>query len=109
MCGRGFGPRFLFSWPNSRIATMSADVATTVLTDLRARSLKGNATAADLAKLEATTRKQFTEQADPYYATARLWDDGIIEPEDTRDVLGLCLSLSAHEPQAAGPSPVFRM
>ena len=109
MCGRGFGPRFLFAWPNSRIATMSADVATTVLTDLRARSLKGDATPEAMAKLEAATRKQFTEQSDPYYATARLWDDGIIEPEDTRDVLGLCLALSAGEPRAAGPSPVFRM
>jgi 3-methylcrotonyl-CoA carboxylase beta subunit len=110
MCGRGFGPRFLFAWPNSRIATMSADIATTVLTDLRRRSLKGEASEADLAKLEADTRHQFTEQSDPYYATARLWDDGIIEPADTRDVLGLALALAAaSSPRAPGRSPVFRM
>ncbi|MBV9747426.1 MAG: methylcrotonoyl-CoA carboxylase, partial [Acetobacteraceae bacterium] len=81
MCGRGFGPRFLFAWPNARIATMSPDVATSVLLELRRASLKrGEAEPAELAELERKTRAQFTEQSDPYYATARLWDDGIIEP-----------------------------
>jgi 3-methylcrotonyl-CoA carboxylase beta subunit len=109
MCGRGFDPRFLFAWPNSRIATMSADVAATVLTDLRRSSLKAAADDAEIAEIDRATRVQFTEQSDPYYATARLWDDGLIEPSETREVIGLCLALAAAEPPATGPSPVFRM
>ena len=109
MCGRGFDPRFLFSWPNSRIATMSADVATTVLTDLRRSSMKGQVDDQEIARIESQTRTQFTEQSDPYYATARLWDDGIIEPDQTRNVIGLCLALAAAEAPKPGPSPVFRM
>ncbi len=89
---------------------MSPDVAVTVLTDLRRQSLKrGEASEAEIRALADETRRQFTEQSDPYYATARLWDDGIIEPQDTRDVLGLCLALAATAPRQAGPSPVFRM
>ncbi len=110
MCGRGFAPRFLFAWPNARIATMSPEVATTVLTELRGRSLKrGSASSVEMDDLAARTTRQFTEQSDPYYATARLWDDGIIEPEDTRDVVGLCLALAASTPRETGFSPVFRM
>ena len=109
MCGRGFRPRFLFSWPNSRIATMSPEVAATVVTDLRRASLKGAADDDVIADLDRRTRAQFTEQSDPYYATARLWDDGILEPDQTRDVLGLCLSLAAGEPRDTAPRPVYRM
>ncbi|MNZ99115.1 Methylmalonyl-CoA carboxyltransferase 12S subunit [compost metagenome] len=110
MCGRGFAPHFLFAWPNSRIATMSPEVATTVLTELRKSSLKGAGDEAGMAELARETTEQFTRQSDPYYATARLWDDGIIEPAQTRDVLGLCLQLLAQStPRATGPSPVFRM
>ena len=109
MCGRGFRPRFLFSWPNSRIATMSPEVAATVVTDLRRASLKGAADESVIADLDRRTREQFTEQSDPYYATARLWDDGILEPDQTRDVLGLCLSLAAGEPRDTAPRPVYRM
>jgi len=109
MCGRGFRPRFLFSWPNARIATMSPDVAATVVTDLRRASLKSPASEAEIAALDAQTRAQFEAQSDPYYATARLWDDGIIEPNQTRDVMGLCLALAAGEAQDPGPRPVYRM
>lgn len=109
MCGRGFRPRFLFTWPNSRLATMSPDVAATVVTELRRQSLKGAAGEAALAELDRRTRDQFERQSDPYYATARLWDDGIIEPAQTRDVLGLCLALSADEPRDMSPRPVYRM
>ena len=109
MCGRGFDPRFLFAWPNSRIATMSSDVAATVLTELRRSSLKTAADEAEIAEIDRTTRAQFTEQSDPYYATARLWDDGLIEPSETREVIGLCLALAAAERPAIGPTPVFRM
>ena len=109
MCGRGFRPRFLFSWPNARIATMSPEVAATVVTELRRQSLKGAVDEAAIAELDRRTRSQFEEQSDPYYATARLWDDGIIEPAQTRDVLGLCLALSAGEARDTGPRPVYRM
>lgn len=109
MCGRGFRPRFLFSWPNSRIATMSPDVAATVVTDLRRASLKSLATEEEIQELDSRTRAQFEEQSDPYYATARLWDDGIIEPNQTRDILGLCIALAAGEEQDTGPRPVYRM
>ena len=110
MCGRGFAPHFLFAWPNARIATMSPEVATTVLTELRKGSLKGAGAEDELATLARETTEQFTRQSDPYYATARLWDDGIIEPTQTRDVLGLCLQLLAQNtPRPTGPSPVFRM
>jgi 3-methylcrotonyl-CoA carboxylase beta subunit len=110
MCGRGFAPGFLFAWPNARIATMSPEVATTVLTELRRGSLKGAGDAEALDTLARETTEQFTTQSDPYYATARLWDDGIIEPTQTRDVLGLCLQLLAQStPRASGPSPVYRM
>ena len=110
MCGRGFNPRFLFAWPNARIATMSPDVATNVLLELRRASLKrGEAEPSELAELERQTRAQFTEQSDPYYASARLWDDGIIEPAQTRDVLGLCLALAASEPHETRRAPVYRL
>jgi 3-methylcrotonyl-CoA carboxylase beta subunit len=81
MCGRGFAPHFLFAWPNARIATMSPEVASTVLTELRQSSVKGVASAEDLAQIARDTTDQFTRQSDPYYAT----------------------------PRAAGPSPVYRM
>jgi 3-methylcrotonyl-CoA carboxylase beta subunit len=89
---------------------MSPEVATTVLTELRKSSLKGAGDEVEMAQLAGETTEQFTRQSDPYYATARLWDDGIIEPTQTRDVLGLCLQLLAQStPRAIGPSPVFRM
>ncbi len=109
MCGRGFRPRFLFTWPNSRIATMSPEVAATVVTELRRNSLKDETDDTAIAALDRRTRAQFEEQSDPYYATARLWDDGIIEPDQTRDVLGLCLALAAGEERDHGPRPVYRM
>ena len=98
MCGRGFHPRFLFAWPNSRIATMAADTAETVLSDIRLAGLRGAETSnEDIAEIKATIRAQYEEQSDPYYATSRLWDDGLISPLDTRDVLGLCLALAARQ------------
>ena len=110
MCGRGFQPRFLFAWPNARIATMSADVAATVVTDLRRASLtRAAADEAEIARVDRETRTQFDEQSTPYYATARLWDDGIIEPWQTRDVLGLCLALASRETDLPEHRPVYRM
>lgn len=109
MCGAGFQPRFMFMWPNARICTLSPDVAATVTTDLRRASLRGTPTAEEIAQLDAETREIFETQSDPYYATARLWDDGLIEPNQTRDVLGLCLSLAAGQDQDTSPRPVYRM
>ena len=89
---------------------MSADVAATVVTDLRRASLtRGAADEAEIARIDRDTRDQFDAQSTPYYATARLWDDGIIEPDQTRDVLGLCLALHAREKDLPPNRPVYRM
>jgi len=111
MCGRGFNPRFLFAWPNSRIATMAADTAETVLVDIRVAGMKGaETTEAELAEIRSHIRGQYETQSDPYYATSRLWDDGLIDPVDTRDALGLALALAArHDEPAPGPGLVYRM
>ena len=111
MCGRGFNPRMLFAWPNSRIATMAADTAETVLVDIRLAGMKGaETTDEEIAALRAEVRGQYETQSDPYYATSRLWDDGLIDPVDTRDALGLCLAVAARQPEPeAGPGLVYRM
>ena len=111
MCGRGFNPRMLFAWPNSRIATMAADTAETVLVDIRLAGMKGaETTDEEIAALRAEVRGQYETQSDPYYATSRLWDDGLIDPVDTRDALGLCLAVAARQPEPeAGPGVVYRM
>lgn len=110
MSGRGFRPRFMFMWPNARLGTMSPDVGSSVLMDLRRSSISRHpATEEDLAAYEAKLRKMFDEQSNPYYCTARLWDDGLIEPQDTRDVLGLCLTIGAMQPPETGNRPVYRM
>jgi len=110
MCGRGFRPHFLFSWPSAVLATMSADIASNVMLELRRTNAKAaTPTQEELDKIEATVRAQYGEQSDPYYATSRLWDDGIIEPAQTRDVLGLCLSVIATTPKKTQFSPVYRM
>ncbi len=110
MCGRGFGPRFLFAWPTAEVATMSADIASNVMTELRRTKEKGApADEAELQAIEDAVRKQYGEQSDPYYATSRLWDDGLIEPAQTRDVLGLCLAVVMSQPGPRERTPVLRM
>ncbi|HPG28177.1 MAG TPA: carboxyl transferase domain-containing protein, partial [Myxococcota bacterium] len=103
--------RFLFAWPNSRIATMAANTAQTVLVDIRLAGLKGEGTTDE--EIEALRREvahQYETQSDPYYATSRLWDDGLIDPAQTRDALGLCLALAARQDAPArGPGLVYRM
>jgi 3-methylcrotonyl-CoA carboxylase beta subunit len=110
MCGRGFAPRFLFAWPNSRIATMASETAQTVLVDIRLAGLEGAATTNEqVAALRAEVAQQYDTQSDPYYATSRLWDDGLIDPVHTRDALGLCLALAARQDEPApGPGLVYR-
>jgi 3-methylcrotonyl-CoA carboxylase beta subunit len=110
MSGRGFRPRFMFMWPNARLGTMSPDVGSSVLMDLRRSSISRNpATEEELATYEAQLRRMFDEQSNPYYCTARLWDDGLIEPQDTRDILALCLAAGAMQPPIEGNRPVYRM
>lgn len=110
MCGRGFHPRFLFAWPNSRIATMAAATAETVLVDIRKAGMKGSQTSdAELEAIRLEIRGQYETQSDPYYATSRLWDDGLIDPAHTRDILGLCIALAGRQPEPEARYRVFRM
>jgi 3-methylcrotonyl-CoA carboxylase beta subunit len=110
MCGRGFRPDFLFAWPNAEVATMSADIASNVMLELRQTNVKLPPPEDDeLAEIDKNVRDQYGEQSDPYYATSRLWDDGLIEPAQTRDILGLCLSLVTSVPEFDRRTPVYRM
>lgn len=110
MCGRGFRPNFMFAWPSAELATMSADIAANVMLELRRTSVTGApATEEELVAIEKQVRVQYGEQSDPYYATSRLWDDGMIEPTQTRDVLGLCLSIVTTVPEVGPRTPVYRM
>jgi 3-methylcrotonyl-CoA carboxylase beta subunit len=101
MCGRAYSPRFLWMWPNARISVMGGDQAASVLT-----TVSGNTGgSAD----EDAIRDQYETQGSPYYSTARLWDDGVIDPADTRRVLGLALSAAANAPLDDPGYGVFRM
>ncbi|HEX4024059.1 MAG TPA: carboxyl transferase domain-containing protein [Steroidobacteraceae bacterium] len=112
MCGRAYGPRFLWSWPNTRIAVMGSEQAASVLSTVRAESLEAQGkgfSAAEQEQFQAPIRAQFERQSDPYYATARLWDDGIIDPAQTRRVLGLGLHVAVRAAQTQARFGVFRM
>jgi 3-methylcrotonyl-CoA carboxylase beta subunit len=113
MCGRAYSPRFLFSWPNSRISVMGGEQAAAVLATVKRDGIlaKGGAwSAEDEDAFKAPVRARYEEEGNPYYATARLWDDGIIDPAQTRDVLGLAISASLNAPVAKRPRfGVFRM
>src|SRR5947209_7561583 len=99
MCGRAYSPRFLFMWPNARISVMGGEQAAMVLTAVRG---------ADDGYAERI-RAQYEHQGHPYYSTARLWDDGVIDPADTRMVLGLALSACANAPVESSRFGIFRM
>ena len=106
MCGRAYEPRFLFMWPNARISVMGGEQAATVLSQVR----RGQAqSVAEEEAFKAPIRAQYERQGHPYYATARLWDDGIIDPADTRRVLGLALSAALNAPIPRTQFGVFRM
>jgi len=112
MCGRAYGPRFLFQWPNARTSVMGGEQAASVLATIKRDAMRrgGEAlTAAAEEALKAPIREQFERQGHPFYASARLWDDGVIDPLDTRKALGLALALTAA--RAAEPTRfgVFRM
>lgn len=112
MCGRAYSPRFMFMWPNARISVMGGEQAAGVLSDVRRNAAERRSETWDEDKETAyrdQIRAQYETQGSPYYSSARLWDDGIIDPADTRDVLGLCLSASANAPQEETRFGVFRM
>lgn len=110
MSGRGFRPRFMFMWPNARLGGMNPDVGSSVLMDLRRASISRHpATEEELAAYEQELRDMFETKSDPYYCTARIWDDGIIDPRDTRSVLAMCLAVGAMQPPVPGNRPVYRM
>ncbi len=112
MCGRAYSPRFLWMWPNARISVMGGEQAASVLATVRSDQLdaSGNPwTSEQEDEFKAPIRAQYEEQGNPYYSTARLWDDGIIDPADTRKVLGLALSVCANAPLEPVSYGVFRM
>src|SRR6059058_5604801 len=108
MCGRAYGPRFLFTWPNSRISVMGGEQAASVLATVHKDAESWSPEQAEAFK--APIRQRYEDEGNPYHATARLWDDGIVDPAQTRDVLGLALSacLNAPIPERARFG-VFRM
>ena len=112
MCGRAFNPRFLWMWPNARISVMGGEQAATVLATIRRDAIeaKGAAWSADEeTAFKAPIREQYEREGHPYYASARLWDDGVIDPVDTRKVLALAISAALNKPIEATRFGVFRM
>ncbi len=112
MCGRAYSPRFMWMWPNARISVMGGDQAASVLSTIKRDGIeaKGGQWSEDEENaFKQPIKQQYEEQGHPYYATARLWDDGVIDPADTRMVLGLGLSASLNAPIADAKFSVFRM
>ena len=112
MCGRAYSPRFLWMWPNARISVMGGEQAASVLATVRRDQIEGGGgswPADEEDAFKAPIRDQYEAQGNPYYATARLWDDGIIEPGDTRTVLGLALGVAGGAPLDPVGYGVFRM
>ncbi|PXX68416.1 3-methylcrotonyl-CoA carboxylase beta subunit [Nocardia tenerifensis] len=112
MCGRAYSPRFLWMWPNARISVMGGEQAASVLSTVRGDQLDSSGqpwSAEDEEAFKAPIRDQYEKQGNPYYSTARLWDDGVIDPADTRTVLGLALSVCAQAPLEPVSYGVFRM
>jgi 3-methylcrotonyl-CoA carboxylase beta subunit len=112
MCGRAYGPRFLFTWPNARVALMGSEQAASVLATVRRDNIE--AAGKTWSEIEEAEFKQpikdaFDQQSDPYFATARLWDDGIIAPAETRRVLALAYSAALNAPVEETTFGVFRM
>lgn len=112
MCGRAFSPRFLWTWPNSRISVMGGEQAASVLATVRRDGIEAKGgcwSAEEEAVFRAPIREQYEVQGHPYYATARLWDDGVLDPAQSRRVLGLSLSAALNAPIGKTTFGVFRM
>ena len=108
MAGRAYSPRFLFTWPNSRISVMGGEQAASVLATVHRDAERWTPEEAEAFK--APVRQKYEDEGNPYYATARLWDDGVVDPAQTRDVLGLALAATLNAPIPERPSfGLFRM
>ncbi len=112
MCGRAYSPRFLWMWPNARISVMGGDQAAAVLATVKRTQIEGSGdswSAEEEEAFRAPIRERYEDEGNAYYSTARLWDDGIIDPLETRTVLGLALSVCANAPLEDVAYGVFRM
>jgi 3-methylcrotonyl-CoA carboxylase beta subunit len=112
MCGRAYGPRFLFTWPNARISVMGGEQAASVLATVRRENLEASGqkwSEIEEEEFKQPIREQYEEEGNPYFATARLWDDGIITPSETRRVLALVLAATLNAPIPETKFGVFRM
>jgi 3-methylcrotonyl-CoA carboxylase beta subunit len=112
MCGRAYSPRFLWMWPNARISVMGGDQAAAVLATVKRTQIEGSGatwSAEEEEAFRAPIRERYEDEGNAYYSTARLWDDGIIDPLETRSVLGLALSVCANAPLEDVAYGVFRM
>ncbi|MGA7203244.1 MAG: carboxyl transferase domain-containing protein [Specibacter sp.] len=112
MCGRAYSPRFLWMWPAARISVMGGNQASSVLATVKREQIEGRGeewSAADEETFKAPIKAQYEDQGSPYYSTARLWDDGVIDPADTRTVLGLALDVCARTPLPDTSFGLFRM
>jgi 3-methylcrotonyl-CoA carboxylase beta subunit len=112
MCGRAYGPRFLWTWPNSRISVMGGEQAANVLAQVKREAIERNGqgwSAEEEQAYKAPILEQYDVQSSAYYATARLWDDGIIDPRNTRATLALALAIAAEAPVEQTRFGVFRM
>jgi acetyl-CoA carboxylase carboxyltransferase component len=113
MCGRAYDARFLFTWPNARISVMGGEQAAQVLLTVKREQLAYEGapamTSAEEAALTDPIRAKYEEEGHPYYGSARLWDDGVVDPVRTRDVLGLALAATLDAPIPPPRPPVFRM
>lgn len=112
MCGRAYGPRFLWSWPNARISVMGGEQAANVLAQVNREKLEKQGKSwpqSQEERFKSDLLEQYEYQSNPYYASARLWDDGVIAPQDTRKVLGLSLSAALNAPIESTQFGLFRM
>ena len=112
MCGRAYDPRFLWMWPNARISVMGGEQASSVLATVRRDGIEakgGEWSADEEEEFKAPIRDQYEHQGSAYYSTARIWDDGVIDPADTRRVLGMGLVAAANAPVPEPSYGVFRM
>jgi acetyl-CoA carboxylase carboxyltransferase component len=112
MCGRAYDPRFLWTWPNARISVMGGEQAASVLVTVKRDQLArggGALSPAEEAAIRDPILAKYEHEGSPYYSTARLWDDGVLDPATTRDVLGLGLSAAWNAPVPPPKFGVFRM
>lgn len=107
MCGRAYSPRFLYMWPNARIAVMGGPQAAGVLSQVALKGKPSNSK--EVEEFERPIIEQFERESSPYFSTARVWDDGIIDPKDTRKVLGLSLAAALNKENETTKYGIFRM